>query len=367
MSITHSQQSDFWAGVPRWKRPVTWAMMMLCATIPLISVGGLVTTHKAGMAVPDWPSTYGYNMFAYPLSTWFFGPWDIFIEHGHRLFGSLVGLLTIGFVVMTFKYDSRTWMKVVAMFALVLVIFQGALGGMRVLLDQVLLAKIHGCTAPLFVALTAALVLWNTNFWQQITGQASTLFEKQPKYGFVGISSLGVLTSVAIFLQIVLGANIRHLDPMMTHEQFRGILFFHLIVVAVLSVLVLFLISWVICTWKQAKYMKGSAFFLLSCFCAQIFLGPTTWFVKYGWPFGESGILWIDGYLIHPSGMGTTSLTTLHVVTGSFILASAVWMTLRAFKIEQVLKQIIRQEQVGTEVHKPQSTIEAASAGEASR
>ena len=71
---------------------------MVCATFPLIWVGGLVTTYDAGMAVPDWPNTYGYNLFLYPWQTWLYGPWDLFIEHGHRLLGSLVGMLTIGLV-----------------------------------------------------------------------------------------------------------------------------------------------------------------------------------------------------------------------------------------------------------------------------
>ena len=67
----------------RW--PHRLAVLLCCATFPLIWVGGLVTTYDAGMAVPDWPTTYGYNMFSYPLETWLYGPWDLFIEHGHRL------------------------------------------------------------------------------------------------------------------------------------------------------------------------------------------------------------------------------------------------------------------------------------------
>ena len=78
---------------------IGWRVLLVCATFPLIWVGGLVTTYDAGMAVPDWPTTYGYNLFLYPWQTWFSGPWDLFIEHGHRLFGAAVGMLTIGSVV----------------------------------------------------------------------------------------------------------------------------------------------------------------------------------------------------------------------------------------------------------------------------
>jgi cytochrome c oxidase assembly protein subunit 15 len=60
-------------------------VLIVCLVWPLIWVGGLVTTYDAGMSVPDWPGTYGYNLFLYPYETWLFGPFDLFIEHGHRL------------------------------------------------------------------------------------------------------------------------------------------------------------------------------------------------------------------------------------------------------------------------------------------
>ena len=80
--------------------PHRWAVVLACATFPLVWVGGLVTTTDAGMAVPDWPSTFGYNMFLYPWQSWLAGPWDLFVEHGHRLLASSVGLMTIGLVIV---------------------------------------------------------------------------------------------------------------------------------------------------------------------------------------------------------------------------------------------------------------------------
>src|SRR5262249_36289635 len=64
--------------------PHRWAVGLVCATFPLIWIGGLVTTYGAGMAVPDWPNTYGYNLWLYPAATWINGPWKLFVEHGHR-------------------------------------------------------------------------------------------------------------------------------------------------------------------------------------------------------------------------------------------------------------------------------------------
>src|SRR5262245_9405091 len=97
----------------RW--PHRWAVLLVCATFPLIWCGGLVTTYDAGMAVKDWPNTYGYNLFLYPWQTWIFGPWDLFIEHGHRLLGALVGLLAIGLTISVFRCDPRPWMRTVAL------------------------------------------------------------------------------------------------------------------------------------------------------------------------------------------------------------------------------------------------------------
>ena len=117
----------------RWPHRV--AAVLAAIVFPLIWVGGLVTTYDAGMAVPDWPNTYNYNMFSYPVRDWFFGPWDLFVEHGHRLLGSLSGLVAIGLVIVTWRKEPRKWVCWMSVGLLVLVIAQGILGGLRVLLD----------------------------------------------------------------------------------------------------------------------------------------------------------------------------------------------------------------------------------------
>src|SRR3954468_12199444 len=120
--------------------PHRWAVALACATFPLVWVGGLVTTTKAGMAVLDWPSTYGYNLFLYPWQSWLAGPWDLFVEHGHRLLAASVGMITIGLLAVLYSREKRRWLRVLGFVALGLVIFQGVLGGMRVRLDERTLA-----------------------------------------------------------------------------------------------------------------------------------------------------------------------------------------------------------------------------------
>src|SRR3954471_1714121 len=69
-----------------------YAVLTALSTVVLIGIGGLVTSHGVGMAVPDWPTTYGYNMFFFPVSQWLGG---VFYEHTHRLVASFVGLLVV--------------------------------------------------------------------------------------------------------------------------------------------------------------------------------------------------------------------------------------------------------------------------------
>src|SRR5437660_8377263 len=70
----------------------SFALVTALATLALIAIGGLVTSHGAGMAVPDWPNSYGYNMFLFPVSQWIGG---IFYEHSHRLMATAVGVLVV--------------------------------------------------------------------------------------------------------------------------------------------------------------------------------------------------------------------------------------------------------------------------------
>lgn len=137
--------------VPKW--PFRLTRVMVCLTWPLIWVGGLVTTYDAGMSVPDWPGTYGYNLLLYPLSTWLFGPFDLFIEHGHRLLAALVGFIAIGLVIASLNTEKRRWAIGLSVLVLAAVIGQGVLGGLRVTLSARTLAMIHGCVGPAFFVL----------------------------------------------------------------------------------------------------------------------------------------------------------------------------------------------------------------------
>ena len=130
------------------KRFLHWyAVFVAASVLVLICSGGLVTSQDAGMAVPDWPNSFGYNMFLFPISRWVGG---VFFEHTHRLIASGVGLLTVVLCVLTLIVENRVWVKWLAGIAVLAVIIQGILGGLRVTEHNAILGLFHGCLAQGF-------------------------------------------------------------------------------------------------------------------------------------------------------------------------------------------------------------------------
>ena len=186
-----------------------FVVVTAAATFLLLGSGGMVTSHEAGMSVPDWPNTYGYNMFLFPVSKWVGG---IFYEHTHRLLASGIGLLTTILTVWLWRKDARAWMRWLGVLAFVLVTLQGVLGGLRVTLDMDKLGIVHGALAQLFFVLICALALFTSRWWQNVA-QASRLPGQQISRCVAGTAALHWLvlfTTLLIFLQLVLGATMRH-------------------------------------------------------------------------------------------------------------------------------------------------------------
>src|SRR5207237_9614776 len=107
-----------------------FSVFLAGCTVLLLLAGSLVTSTGSGLSVPDWPTSYGWNMFTFPPSMWVGG---IFYEHSHRLIASSVGFLTIVLAVWLWRQDPRRWMKWLGAAALGAVIAQGLLGGLTVL------------------------------------------------------------------------------------------------------------------------------------------------------------------------------------------------------------------------------------------
>ena len=197
-----------------------FAVLTAVATLGLIGIGGLVTSHEAGLSVPDWPSSYGYNMFLFPIGQWWHQG-NIFYEHSHRLFASGVGLLTTILASWLWVKESRAWVRWLGVIAFFAVVLQGVLGGLRVVWLKDQIGIFHAALAQLFFVCTCALALFTGNSWKQRVKEGSIRFrscrgrgnESSSKLTPSKLSALQwffLVTTAMIFVQLVLGATMRH-------------------------------------------------------------------------------------------------------------------------------------------------------------
>ncbi len=161
----------------------------------------MVTSKGAGLAVPDWPNTFGYNMFLFPVSKWVGG---IFSEHIHRLIASTIGFLTIILAVWLWRAESRRWVRNLGYAALVVVILQGVLGGLRVTLLKDEIGIFHACLAQGFFGMLIVIALATSRSWQRISANDSSGPAAR------NLARLAILTTSLIYLQLALGATMRH-------------------------------------------------------------------------------------------------------------------------------------------------------------
>ena len=188
-------------GPDPWPSRLAW--VVVASYIPLIVLGGLVTSAEAGMAVRGWPDTFGANMFLYPVSL--MSQPRIFLEHSHRLFGTLAGLATIAlWLAVLIHPETRRRFGVWATPLFVAICLQGYLGGQRVVLNSPYLAALHGAFGQVVLAYGAVLALWMSPAYRAVRSLPSG----------VSTRSLRIFTTGALhisILQLVLGAMFRHL------------------------------------------------------------------------------------------------------------------------------------------------------------
>src|SRR3954468_22754959 len=144
----------------KWLHRFAWFTSI--TTLFLICSGGMVTSKGVGLAVPDWPTTFGYNMFLFPVSKWVGG---IFFEHTHRLIASTVGFLTIILAIWIWRVDPRRWMPNLGFAALAAVILQGVLGGLRVTMLKDEIGIFHACLAQAFFGMLIVITLATSRLW----------------------------------------------------------------------------------------------------------------------------------------------------------------------------------------------------------
>jgi len=181
----------------RWLHRFAWFTSV--ATLLLICSGGMVTSKGVGLAVPDWPTTFGYNMFLFPVSKWVGG---IFFEHTHRLIASTVGFLTIILAIWIWRVDPRRWMRRLGFAALGAVILQGVLGGLRVTMLKDEIGIFHALLAQAFLGMLILITLATSRLWQRLRKAETPSLEN--------FFRVVLCTTILIYLQLGLGATMRH-------------------------------------------------------------------------------------------------------------------------------------------------------------
>lgn len=181
-----------------------FSIFLTFCTLILITLGGLVHSTGSGLSVPDWPTTYGQNMFTYPISKWTGG---IKYEHGHRLFASFVGFLMIIEFIWVWileKKKGSTYLRKVASFALLAVCLQGILGGLTVRMQlPTAVSASHGMLAQIFLIFTVVLSIMTSRWWLEIATKHNNMITFNNKFLFGS-------TFIFTFIQIFLGALTRH-------------------------------------------------------------------------------------------------------------------------------------------------------------
>jgi heme a synthase len=315
--ITISQAS-------RW--PHRWAWALACATFPLVWWGGFVTATGSGMAFKDWLTSDGVFM---PLYPWLSSTGDKFIEHGHRLLGMLAGMLTIALVASLYLGESRRWVRRYGVALLVGVIAQGVLGGMRVVLDERVLALIHGCTGPLFFAAAAGMIPVTSRQWlaEAIPAERTSLGARESK-ATSKLLRLAILTTGLAYLQLCVGAVVRHSPLMLTDGApriFQIAVYFHLLLAAAVTFHVLLLAHK--CFW--GRMCRTPALSLALLIALQLLLGVSTWMMKYGFPQWAARFVGETGHYNRAEGAARAVIVTAHGAVGSLIVALAVVVALR--------------------------------------
>ncbi len=301
-----------------------YATFVMGCTVLLIAAGGMVTSTGSGLSVPDWPTSYGWNMFTFPLKHWVGG---IRYEHSHRLIASTVGFLTIVLAIWTWRVEPRRWVRRLGFTALGAVILQGLLGGITVLLFLPPAVSIgHAGLAQLFFCMTVTMAVVTSPRWRNTVDPVD-----DPT-----LRKLAAATTALIYLQIILGATMRHngaglaipdfplafgrLIPPVWNAQV-GIHFAHRVGALCVSIAILATAGHVFYHHGRRFELSRPAFFLVLLLLVQVTLGAY--------------VIW--------SGKNPL-INTTHVVNGALVLGTSLMLTLRSYRIgfERLVQPILQ-------------------------
>ena len=291
-----------------------FAVLVSWSTLVLVTAGASVTSTGSGLAVPDWPLSFGT----------FFPPMvgGVIYEHGHRMIATTVGVLTIILVIWLFRKEERAWVRRLGLIALLVVVVQGLLGGVTVLLKLPTLVSVsHAGLAQIFFCLTVSIALFTSPGWKNAPPATDT-------DGASSIRGLALFTTGVVYVQILLGAFTRHMGAGLAIPDFPlafgrlvppfftegiAIHFAHRIGALIVSVCVVWLVVRLVRNYREDPAFLRPALLLAGLLAVQILLGALT--------------IWTHRAVVP---------TTTHVAVGAMILVTALVLTLRSYSIVPV-------------------------------
>jgi heme a synthase len=278
-----------------------FAIFTACATFILIIAGALVTSNDAGLSVPDWPTSYGH---VFRLPPWIGG---IRYEHSHRMIAGFIAICTAVIAFWILFADRRRWMKLLAFGALIVIVLQAILGGITVLdFLPPAISTAHATMAQTFFCIVVLIAVFSGRKWVEEV-PAATIDDHRPT-----LLTLGLLSIVILYLQLVLGALFRH----------HGLPWWPHVVNAVTVALIL---TWTgvraISQFSNVAAIRRPAVLLLFILVLQLCLGFAAFITRLVWSVGA------------PQPEFPMVLATVtHVAVGALLLATTAVLTLQVWR-----------------------------------
>ena len=288
-----------------------FAVLTAGATLVLIFVGALVTSTGSGLAVPDWPLSFGQ---VFPPMVG-----GVLFEHGHRLVAAFVGLLTVTLMVLLTQWEPRLWVRWLARVAVLAVLLQGTLGGVTVLFRLPLAVSVtHACLAQAFLGLVFTLAVCTAPRWQ--ARPAGGVEQQQP-----ALWVLATITAGIVYLQLILGALMRHMGAGLAIPDFPlafgrlvppldtsavVVHFVHRLWALAITLCVGWMVARILSRYHAERWLLRPALLLAGLVLLQLLLGAFT--------------IWTRRAVLP---------MTAHVAVGAAVLATSVVIALRAARL----------------------------------
>ncbi|HJS23263.1 MAG TPA: COX15/CtaA family protein [Pyrinomonadaceae bacterium] len=283
-----------------------YAILVACATFFLIIAGALVTSNDAGLATEDWPLSNGQ---VFPEMKG-----NLFWEHGHRMVATTVGMLTIVLTIYILRKEKRSWVRKLGVFALLAVIVQGLLGGLTVkLMLPLAVSTAHATLAQLFFCTTVSLAVFTSRSWME----ARPIREET---GSMPLRSLCTAALVTIFLQLIIGATLRHSATWDKHLP-TALVLTHICGALVVTFTLGRATITTLRRYENVKFLQRPAIAAFALLGLQLLLGVAAYVARLESPS--------DPQPLHPM----IAITVAHVACGALVFVSTIVLTLRTYRV----------------------------------